>query len=142
MTDTSLTELITPLLAEFNDADLAVLTGIVVVIANADGEVDPDERAAIKRVFEAAFESTLSDFVISALIDDALQAMQSDGAEAYAQSLGEKLAGRSLAEEGVRLAVAIGNANADFSETERGLTKLIAEGAGIGAGRLAELTAE
>jgi tellurite resistance protein len=113
-----------------------------VLIANADGAVDEQERKLLLEVFQALLETNLTPEVVDALISASVEVIRRAGAEPRARLVGAILRDCDAAEAGVRVALALALANEGLSDSERGVINQIGDVAGISQSRIDELAAE
>lgn len=99
---------------------------IATLIANADGTIDEDEERALVETLESAFHSKLSPMVIRALVGEAIETIEKDGAEARAGALSSKLKEAGKLEPGLGLARAIASSSGDaIGEEEAALIGIL-----------------
>jgi tellurite resistance protein len=113
-----------------------------VLIANADGRVDDQERELLLEVFQALLETTLTPEVVDALITSSVEVMKLAGDEPRARLVGAILRDCEAGEAGVRVALAIAFATEGLSDAERKVIDRIADAAGVPLPRVEELVAE
>ena len=98
---------------------------IAVLLAQADGEIDTAESAALTETLQAAFGAALSEVVLRALIEEVVEAVAAEGAEARARALAVQLAEAGAVEPGVELARAIAESSGGVGEEEGRLIALL-----------------
>jgi tellurite resistance protein len=113
-----------------------------VLIANADGAVDDQERQLLLEVFQALLETNLSGEVVDALISASVEVIRRAGAEPRARLVGAILNDCGAAEAGLRVALAIALATEGLSAAERAVIDQIGEVTGVSKARIDELAAE
>lgn len=113
-----------------------------VLIANADGSVDDQERALLREVFQALLETKLTPDVVDALISASVEVIRLAGSEPRARLVASILQDCDAVEPGLRVALAIAFASEGLSEAERGVVDRIAEAAGVPKPRVDELVEE
>lgn len=115
---------------------------IGVLVANADGLVDDQERALLAEVFQTLLETKLSPEVVDALISSSVEVIQLAGSEPRARLVGAILRDCDAAEPGLRVALAIAFASEGLSAAERAVVDRIAAAAEVRRDRVDELVAE
>ncbi len=113
-----------------------------VLIANADGTVDDEERSLLLEVFQALLETSLTPEVVDAMISASVEVMKLAGDEPRARLVGAILRDCDAGEAGVRVALAIAFASQGLSAAERTVIDRIAEAAGVPRDRVEELVVE
>lgn len=113
-----------------------------VLIANADGEVDEQERALLREVFQALLETQLTPEVVDALITASVEVMKLAGDAPRARLVGEILRDCDAAAPGLRVALAIAFASEGLSDAERKVIDRIADAAGLDDESVKELVEE
>lgn len=98
---------------------------IATLIANADGQIDPDEERALIETLEGAFRSKLAPMVIRALVGEAIETIEAEGGEARARALAVKLRETGKHEAGVGLAQTIAESSGSIGEEEAALIALL-----------------
>ena len=115
---------------------------IGVLVANADGVVDPNERALLGEVFQTLLETTLSRELVDALIHASVEVIKAAGVEPRVRLVGAILQDCDAAEAGLRVALAIAFASDGLSAAEKTVVHAIAEASGVPADRVEELVEE
>jgi tellurite resistance protein len=140
----SIQPLLDALLARLNAGDegLIAVVDLAVLVAMADGKIDEVERAAISQSIETIVGGRLALPVVRHLFSESRAEIRAKGPEATAQRIGELLAKRGCAEEGLRVALAIGWSSEGLADVERERVVQVAKAAGIPAERVDELAAE
>ena len=115
---------------------------IGVLVANADGTIDDQERTLLSEIFQTLLETKLPPEVVDALISSSAEVIRVAGAEARARLVGAILHDCDAAEPGLRVALAIAFASEGLSGAERSVIDRIAEAAEIPKARVAELEVE
>lgn len=110
-----------------------------VLVANADGEVDEEERAILSDVFQALLETALTPEVVENLVTASLEVIQAAGAESRARLVAEILRDCDAVEPGVLVALAVAFASKGLSSAERAVIDRIAAASGLPKARLGEL---
>jgi tellurite resistance protein len=113
-----------------------------VLVANADGEVDEQERALLSEVFQTLLETTLTRELVDGLIRASVEVIEAAGMEPRARLVGAILHDCDAAEPGLRVALAIAFASEGLSEAERSVIDRIADAAGVPQERVNELVEE
>jgi tellurite resistance protein len=129
--------------AKLGDADEAMIASVdlAVLVAMADGTIDPDERAALTTALEAVMQAHVAAPIVRHLIRESKNQIEAAGPEARAKTIGRKLADHGAGDEGIRLALAIGHSSAGLSDVERDRIAVVAHAAGVSDARFAALVA-
>jgi tellurite resistance protein len=132
------------LLARFPAGDAGPMTvvDLAVLVAAADGEIDVAEMSAVEATIAAVTGQRLAAPVVGRLVTNSCAQIRARGAEACARTIGEALAARGAAEDGLRLALAVAMASNGLSAVERERIEQLARAAGVPAARVAELLGE
>jgi len=135
--------LIDELLARFpvGDEGLIVVVDLAVLVAIADGSIAGSEMAALCESIEAIVGRRLSASLVGHLVTESRAQILALGAEQSARSIGEQLAARGAAEEGIRLALAIAAASEGLSAAELERISQVAYAAGLSPAHLDALIA-
>ena len=115
---------------------------IGVLVASADGKVDSREREMLLDVFQTLLDTTLTAEVVDHLITASMEVIEAAGAESRARHIASILKDCDAVEPGLRVALAIAFATQGLTKAERTVVERIANAGGVGAARLAQLTAE
>jgi tellurite resistance protein len=113
-----------------------------VLVANADGSIDDQERTLLVDVFQTLLETKLTPEVVDALISASAEVIEQAGAEPRARLVAAILRDCAAAEAGLRVALAIAFASAGLSRSERAVIDRIAVAAGVAPERVEELVEE
>lgn len=113
-----------------------------VLVANADGTVDAEEREMLSDIFQALLETKLTAGQVDHLVTASLEVIQKAGMEARARLLGAILDDCDAAEQGVSVALAVAYASEGLSSAERSVIEMLAEASGLPRGRVDALAAE
>jgi tellurite resistance protein len=140
----SLRPLLDALLARLpaGDEGLMAVVDLAVLVAMADGKIDEAERAAVAASIEAIVGCSLSPSVQRHLFTESRAQIRERGPAASARRIGELLAARGCAEEGLRVALGVAWSSDGLADVERERIVQVAEGAGLTAERVDELAAE
>jgi tellurite resistance protein len=98
---------------------------IAVLLAQADGEIDEAESSALVETLQAAFGASLAPMVVRALIEEVVDLVTAEGAEARAKALAAQLAEAGALDQGVQLAQAIAESSEGVGEEEAKLIALL-----------------
>ncbi|NLY93438.1 MAG: hypothetical protein GXY23_05360 [Myxococcales bacterium] len=98
---------------------------IAVLLAQADGEIDEAESSALLETLQTAFGTSLSDVVVRALVEEVVEMVAAEGAEARARALSARLVEAGALEAGVRLAEAIAASSSGVGAEEARLIELL-----------------
>jgi tellurite resistance protein len=133
--------LVAALRARFDSSDegLNAVVDLAVIVALADGTIDEAETAALAESIGTLVGGMLDPRMTRHVIRESRAKIEATGVEARAKAIGESLAAHGAAEEGVRLALAIGLASEGLSEVERARVELVARAAGVDPATLTEL---
>lgn len=113
-----------------------------VLIASADGKVEPAERELLLDVFQTLLDTTLTPEVVDHLISASLEVIEAagaGGAEARARLVGAILQDCDSAESGLTVAIGVAFASEGLSLPERAVIERIAQAADVGHERLEAL---
>lgn len=113
-----------------------------VLVVNADGTVDDEERAVLLDLFQTLLDTKLSGEVVDHLVTASLQVMEAAGAESRARLVAEILVDCDAVEPGLLVALAVAHASEGFSKEERVVIERIAEAGKLPRGRLEQLIAK
>lgn len=113
-----------------------------VLVANADGAVDPDERAVLLDIFQALLETNLSAGQVDHLVSASLEVIQLAGVDARIRLVGAILDDCHAAEQGIQVALAVAYASEGLSPAERDVIDRVADAASLPRERVAKLAAE
>jgi tellurite resistance protein len=129
--------------AKLGDADEALIASVdlAVLVAMADGTIDPDERAALTAALDAVMKAQMAAPVVRHLIRESKNQIDAEGPQARAKAIGHQLADHGAADEGLRLALAIAFSSEGMCDVERDIIAVIAEAAGVSDARFAALVA-
>jgi uncharacterized membrane protein YebE (DUF533 family) len=125
-----------------SEAGVAAAIDLAVLVAAADGRIDPVEMAALSVSLEVATKTRLSPAFVRHLVHASRQQIDAAGASARAKLLGESIAARGCVDEGLRLALVIALASDGLSPVEREQIELVARAAGVPTDRIDSLCRE
>jgi tellurite resistance protein len=126
-----------------NEAGVAAAIDLAVLVAAADGHIDPAEMAALSTSLEVAIKTHLSPMFVKHLVQASrLQIDAAGGASSRAKLIGESIAAQGCVDEGLRLALVIALASDGLSDIERDQIKIIANAAGASPERVDTLCRE
>lgn len=125
-----------------NEAGVAAAIDLAVLVASADGRIDPAEMAALSTSLEVATKTQLSPVFVKHLVQASRQQIAAAGATSRARLIGESIAAQGCVDEGLRLALVIALASDGFSDVEREQIEVIAKAAGAGPDRIDSLCRE
>lgn len=124
------------------DAAVAAAIDLAVLVAAADGRIDPAELATLTQSFEVALGTQVSPMFVRHLVQASVQQMREAGVAAHAQRLGETFAARGCVDDALRLALLVANASDGVSQVERDQIDAVASAAGVSTVRVDELYRE
>jgi tellurite resistance protein len=124
-----------------DDEGITTAVDLAVLVAAADGTIDPDERAALNASLEAIMGASVSHQVVRYLVRESRNQTAAVGPDARARAIGGVLAAHRAVDEGLRLALAIAFASEGLSAPEREVIALVARTAGASETRLEALIA-
>ncbi len=110
-----------------------------VLVANADGKVDPDERAILLDIFQTLLDTKLTAGQVDHLVTASLEVIQLAGVDARARLLGAILDDCHAAEPGLVVALAVAFASEGLSSAERTILEKLADATGLPRTRIDEL---
>lgn len=113
-----------------------------VLVANADGTVDAEERALLAELFQTLLETNLTPELVDALIRASVEVIEATGAAPRARLVGAILHDCDAADAGLRVAIAMAFASEGLSPAERAVIERIADAAGVSEDRVTELVEE
>jgi tellurite resistance protein len=113
-----------------------------VLVANADGKVDPSEREMLLEIYQTLLETKLTAEVVDHLVTASVEIIKAAGAESRARLIAEILQDCEAVEAGIKVALAVAFASEGLSDAERTVIDRIAEAAGLPQERLEEIVAE
>jgi len=125
-----------------NEAGVAAAIDLAVLVAAADGRIDPAEMAALSTSLEVATKTQLSPMFVKHLVQASRQQIDAAGASTRAKLIGESIAAQGCVDEGLRLALVIALASDGLSEVEREQIEIIARAAGAAPDRVDVLCKE
>ena len=133
--------LVAALRARFDSSDegLNVVVDLAVIVALADGTIDEAEMAALAESIGALVGGMLDPRMTRHVIRESRTKIDAVGVEARAKAIGESLAAHGAAEDGLRLALAIGHASEGLSPEELSRVELVARAAGVDPAALTKL---
>ena len=110
-----------------------------VLIVNADGVVDAQEREVLLDMFQTLLDAKLSAEVVDHLVTSCTQIIEAAGAESRARLIAEILVDCDAVEPGILVALAVAYASEGLSKEERVVIERIADAARLPRQRLEEL---
>jgi tellurite resistance protein len=125
-----------------NEAGVAAAIDLAVLVAAADGRIDPAEMAALSTSLEVATKTQLSPIFVKHLVQASRQQIDAAGASTRAKLIGESIAAQGCVDEGLRLALVIALSSDGLSEVERDQIEIIARAAGVAPERIDVLCQE
>ena len=125
-----------------SEAGVAAAIDLAVLVAAADGHIDPAEMVALSTSLEVATKTQLSPMFVKHLVQASRQQIDAAGASARAKLIGESIAARGCVDEGLRLALVIALSSDGLSEVERQQIEIIAKAAGASSERVDTLCQE
>lgn len=125
-----------------NEAGVAAAIDLAVLVAAADGRIDPAEMAALSTSLEVATKTQLSPTFVKHLVQASRQQIVAAGASTRAKLIGESIAAQGCVDEGLRLALVIALSSDGFSNVEREQIEIIAKAAGATPDRIDSLCRE
>ena len=125
-----------------NEAGVAAAIDLAVLVAAADGHIDPVEMAALSTSLEVATKTQLSPKFVKHLVLASRQQIDAAGASSRAKLIGESIAAQGCVDEGLRLALVIALASDGLSDVERDQIEIIAHAAGATPERVETLCRE
>ena len=137
----SIRPLVAALRARFDASDegLNAVVDLAVIVALADGKIDDAEMAALAESIGTLVGGMLDPRMTRHVVRESRAKIEAVGVEARAKAIGESLAAHGAAEEGLRLALAIGLASEGLAEAERARIELVALAAGVDPAALTAL---
>lgn len=125
-----------------NEAGVAAAIDLAVLVASADGHIDPAEMAVLSTSLEVATKTHLSPKFVTLLVQASRQQIEAAGASSRAKLIGESIAAQGCVDEGLRLALVIALASDGLSDVERDQIEVIARAAGASSDRVDTLCRE
>jgi tellurite resistance protein len=110
-----------------------------VLVVNADGVVDKQEREVLLDVFQTLLDTKLSGDVVDHLVTASVQVIEAAGAESRARLIAEILVDCDAVEPGILVALAVAYASEGLSKEERVVIERIADASRLPRARLEEL---
>ncbi|MBN2196590.1 MAG: TerB family tellurite resistance protein [Polyangiaceae bacterium] len=124
------------LIRRFPEEDVLVLVDLMVLVANADGNIDPDEHVALSAGIESILGSRVAPEFVSEVVVESLDKLAEENLDLRALAIGHLLAERGEAEEGLRIGIAVALASGGLAEPEYDLLGTVARAAGVSGARL------
>jgi tellurite resistance protein len=128
------------------DPDAAALFEAVVeaafLVANADGDFDPTERAAFEHVVLSACEGVVGSAQVHALVADLDDQMHEDGIEKRVQMVARTVTKPEHAQEVLRVAALLAQVSGGVSDVERDVLDQLAKSFGSDQAALERALAE
>jgi tellurite resistance protein len=128
---TELTEKLEPLVERFDKEQIGDLVNLVVLVACADGQIDPDEREALRLAVETILGTEVAPMMVDCLVADSLEQIEASSADHRAVQVGDALARIEHTREGVRAALAVAFASEGLSDREHEILVTIARAGGL-----------
>src|SRR4051812_43949320 len=102
-----------------------------VLVAGADGTVDPKEREMLLEVFQTLLDTKISAEVVDALVAASLEVIKAAGTEARERLVAAILQDCDAVEPGILVALAVAFASEGLSKDENAVITRIATAAGL-----------
>jgi tellurite resistance protein len=121
----------------FDPVAVALFEAIVegaFLVANADGVFDQDERRTFEHVVTTACGGSVDSLQISALVSDLRDQLDEDGLARRVEMLARGVTKAEHAQEVLRIAALLAQANGEVSGVERDVLAKIAKSCGLEAG--------
>jgi tellurite resistance protein len=125
-----------------NEAGVAATIDLAVLVATADGRIDPAEMAALTVSLEAATKAQLAPAFVRHLVLASRQQVEATGAAAHAKLIGESFAAQGCVDEALRVALLVAMASDGLSHVERERIDIVAKAAGAPLDRVDVLCRE
>src|SRR5262245_47782483 len=125
--------------AEYNVTPIIELG---VLVANADGDADPEEIDALRYLFDALLHRSLGADMVRHLVRSSRAIIQEAGVDARKRLIAEILLDCDAVEAGIIVALAVAFASDGLSDAERSIVEFIAERDRFSPARLERLIAE
>jgi tellurite resistance protein len=125
------TERLGPVVSRFDKNDLGDLVDLLVLVANADGTIDPDEAEALEAGIQSIVGARIIASLVKHLVAVSLEKTRDSSVRERAQGLGEALARVGHAEDGLRVAVTVALASEGLSQEEHSVLSWIASAGGL-----------
>lgn len=119
-----------------NEAGVAAAIDLAVLVAAADGRIDPAEMAALSLSLEVTTRTHLAPAFVRHLVGESRKQIEAAGASARAKSIGESFAAHGCVDDGLRLALLIALASDGLSSIEREQIESVAKAAGASTDRV------
>lgn len=119
-----------------SEAGVAAAIDLAVLVAAADGRIDPAEMAALSTSLEVATKTHLAPTFVRHLVLASRQQIDAAGASTRARLLGETFAAQGCVDEGLRVGLLVAMASDGLSPVEREKIELVAQAAGVSPERL------
>ena len=113
-----------------------------VLVANAVGKVDRDERAVLLDIFQTLLETNLTAGQVDHVVTASLEVMELAGTDARIRLVGAILDDCDAAEAGIKVALAVAYASEGLSPAERGVVDKLADASGLPRARVDALATE
>jgi tellurite resistance protein len=107
--------------------------------ANADGNVDDDERAAIVRAVEILSAGAVIEWEAEDLVAECAKRGEADGAGKRQEALGHELKALGQSEAGLYFAALVAHASGGVDEKETAVLESIGKAAGVGSKRVKDI---
>jgi tellurite resistance protein len=117
-------------------AGVATAIDLAVLVAAADGQIDPAEMAALTVSLETTTQAHLAPAIVRHLVHESRNQIETVGAQARAKAIGETIAARGCVEQGLRVALLIALASDGLSSVERQQIDIVAKAAGASPDRV------
>jgi len=125
-----------------SEAGVAAAIDLAVLVAAADGRIDPAEMSALSVSLEAATKTHLAPAFVRHLVHASRQQIDAAGASSRAKLLGESFAAQGCVDDGLRLALLVALSSDGMSSVEREKIELVAQAAGAPPERIERLCRE
>lgn len=110
-----------------------------VLVANADGTVDAQERAMLTDIFQTLLDTKITTEVVDHLVTASIEVIQAAGAGPRIRLVGAILRDCDASVDGITVALAVAFASEGLSKNERDIVDQLADAAGIEQDKLKEL---
>jgi len=126
---------------ENNDYNPTPLIDLGVLVANADGKIDPEELETLREILEPILGAQLNAELVGFLVTASLKVITAAGSEPRARLIAEILMDCDAVEDGMLVALAIAyGKGGGIAPAERALLSAIAEATDLPEERLDALT--
>jgi tellurite resistance protein len=120
----------------------ATVSGLAVLVANADGEVDDYELEVLMDLFKALGDELHSIEALRTRVHAAIKTIEKTGQAHFGETIAEQLKAQQALEEGLALGVAVAYANSGIAVEEREVIEAMARHGGVDTESLNEVIAQ